>query len=167
MPFRRAASALVVTSCIAPAVQAQQAAPSRQAMHDLLLPPPVPLWPATPAWYALLAIVLALMLWLVWRGWRTWRRNAYRRAALGELDAAQAPAEVAAILKRTALAAWPRADVASLSGGDWADFLRRTAPRARLTDQAARGLAALAYAPADTQAQEDARHWIRYHDARA
>jgi len=142
--------------------------PSREGMHDLLLPPPVSLWPATPAWAVLGALLLALLLWLAWRGWRAWRHNAYRREALHALQAAQAPAEIAAILKRTALAAWPRAAVAALSGADWAAFLGRTAPRAHLTEDAARSLSDLAYAPAMPEGtKEAARLWIRRHDPRA
>jgi hypothetical protein len=56
-------------------------------MHDLVLPPPVPLWPAT-------------LLWLTWRGRRAWRRAAYRREAPRPLAAAKTPAKVAAILAR-------------------------------------------------------------------
>lgn len=144
------------------------AAPSRMAMHDLSLPAPVPLWPATPAWYLLGVLLLLALLWLARRGWRAWRRNAYRRAALRSLKTAQDPAEMAAILKRTALAAWPRARVASLAGADWAAFLRRSAPRARLTEATALTLARLAYAPSpDPALREAARRWIRLHDPRA
>jgi hypothetical protein len=141
--------------------------PSRAAMHDLILPPPVPFWPATPAWYALRAVLLLLALWLLARVWRHWRRDAYRRAALRALDAATQPAEIAAILKRTALAAWPRARVAALAGPDWAAFLRRSAPRARLDVATAAMLAGLAYAPQPPLARDAARRWVRFHDPRA
>ncbi len=140
------------------------AAPTREAMHGLILPPPVPFWPATPAWYASIAMIAALLAWLGWRAWRRWQANAYRREALRALPSAQ-PAEIAAILKRVALAAWPREAVASLSGRDWAAFLRRTAPRARLDEATAERLAALAYEPAEAHA--DAARWIRFHDVRA
>ena len=142
--------------------------PSREGMHDLLLPAPVSLWPATPAWAVLGASLLALLLWLAWRVWRAWRRNAYRREALRAVDAARAPAEIAAVLKRTALAAWPRPEVAGLAGADWAGFLRRTAPRARLSEDAARTLSDLAYAAAlPDEARAAAQLWIRRHDPRA
>jgi Domain of unknown function (DUF4381) len=132
-------------------------------MHDLLLPSPVPLWPATPAWYVLFAILLGLLLWLAWWGLRAWRRDAYRREALRALSAASAPAEVAAILKRTALAAWPRAEVAALSGAARAAFLRRTAPRAGVDEDVARRLADLAYAPGAPVPRDAARAWVRHH----
>ena len=49
---------------------------------------------------------------------RRHRRNAYRREALRELEEADA-ADISAILKRTALVAFPREQVASLSGAAW------------------------------------------------
>lgn len=137
-------------------------------MHDLALPPPVSLWPATPAWYALGVLVLLGLLWLAWRGWRAWRRNAYRREALAALETAQAPVEIAVILKRTALAAWPRAQVAALAGAEWAALLRSSAPRARLTDAMARLMADLSYQSTMPAGVRDAaRRWIRLHDVRA
>ena len=144
------------------------AAPSRETMHGMILPPPIPLWPATPAWYVLGALILLALLWMAWHGWKAWRHNAYRRAALRELDAAQAPAEIAILLKRTALAAWPRARVASLTGAEWAAWLRASAPRARLTKAMAQLLAELAYLPATPAGAKDAaRSWISRHDLRA
>ena len=47
--------------------------PTREAMHGLILPPPVPFWPATPAWFVLLALLALLVAWLGWRAWRRWR----------------------------------------------------------------------------------------------
>ena len=143
------------------------AAPTREAMQGLILPPPVSFWPATPAWFVLFVAVAALLLWIASRGWRRWQASAYRREALRAVEATQQPAEIAAVLKRTALAAWPRSEVAALSGSDWAAFLQRTAPGAKLDAIAAEKLANLAYAPTSLDARGDAARWIRFHDARA
>lgn len=143
------------------------AAPTREAMQGLILPPPVSFWPATPAWFVLFAVLVALLLWIAWRGWRRWQAGAYRREALQAVQAVQQPAEIAAVLKRSALAVWPRAEVAALSGREWAAFLQRTAPGAKLDATAARRLADLAYAPMSPAARDDAARWIRFHDARA
>ncbi len=99
---------------------------------DLLVPPPEPapvsMVPQTVGW-VVLGVLLALGLaWVAWKRWRRWQANAYRRAALEELErAGDDPAAIAVILRRAALAAWPRGDVASLSGDDWLRFLDRTA----------------------------------------
>jgi hypothetical protein len=90
-------------------------------------PSPVAMTPQTPGW-TVLAILLALLAaWLVWRWVQHRRANAYRRAALAELNAAgDDPAAIADVLRRTALAAWPRERVASLSGRAWLQFLDAT-----------------------------------------
>lgn len=146
----------------------ESVAPSRAAMHDLILPPPVSFWPATPAWYLLGCTVLLLALLLVWRSWRAWCHDAYRRAALRALQTAQQPADIAAILKRTALAGWPRRQVAALSGAEWAGFLRRTAPSAQISEAVSIRMAELAYAPLSSpDVRVAAERWIRHHDVRA
>jgi len=147
--------------------------PSLQGMHDILLPPPVPFWPATPAWGVLGILALSFVLWLAWRGLRHWRRNAYRRVAMRAVDAAAARGDVPAIpalVKRAALAAYPRQQVAGLSGQDWAGWLRRTAPRARFTAEEAQALAEFPYvhpAEAAPLALAGARKWLAWHDRAA
>ncbi|PRY26803.1 uncharacterized protein DUF4381 [Aliiruegeria haliotis] len=101
------------------------------ALLDLLKPIPEPepisMWPATDAWIWLGLAVLGLLGWGAHILWRRWQANAYRRAALAELEAAgEDPAAIAAVLRRTALAAFPRAEVASLVGPDWLAFLDAT-----------------------------------------
>lgn len=94
-----------------------------------------PSWaPQTIGWPVLAGVLAVVGLMLAWRWWRRWRANRYRREALVELaglrrqladDARRAEAleGMAALLKRVALAAWPRTSVAGLSGTAWADFL--------------------------------------------
>ena len=107
---------------------------SLDRLHDVLAPLPTPWWPPAPAWYwvlGVLALGLAVGLAL---GIRHWLRNRYRHEALAELarleplltDASQrtvALASLAALLKRTAVSAWPREAAASLTGAEWQDFL--------------------------------------------
>jgi hypothetical protein len=107
-----------------------------RSLKDIAVPPPVSWFPQTWGWLAL-AILIALVLatWLVF-ALRRYRRNAYRREALALLagidtgvrsgvalqDAAY---QLGELLKRTALAAWPRESVAALSGRAWIVFLSR------------------------------------------
>ncbi len=85
--------------------------------------PPAPAWtPQTVGWYILFAIVGLVVIWMAVHLVRGWFANRYRRAALQELTLLP-PSEFSALLKRTALEAWPRERVASLSGVGWLKFL--------------------------------------------
>jgi hypothetical protein len=77
----------------------------------------------------LFAVLAAVAVLVAFRAWRKWRANAYRRAALRELAAGESVAAMAEILKRTALVAYPRTDVASLSGPAWLAWLAETGGR--------------------------------------
>jgi hypothetical protein len=100
-------------------------------LHDIVMPPPVPWWPPAPGWYVLAVVVGALVIAIVWRARRRWLARRYRTQALTELRAihldslepADAAASMMTVLKRTALAAYPRQQVAGLSGVDWWSFL--------------------------------------------
>lgn len=99
-------------------------------MNQLIDPPvpsPISLVPQTAGWWVLGALIAAGLAYGLLRAWGHWHSNAYRRAALGDLaGAGDDPAQVATVLRRTALAAFPRSEVAGLSGVDWLAFLQRT-----------------------------------------
>lgn len=95
-------------------------------LRDLAEPPSVSWWPLAPGWWVLLGVGLVAVSLLGWRAWRRWRHNAYRRAALRELESATSVAAIAAIIKRAALVAYPRSDVAALSGAAWCRWLSET-----------------------------------------
>ncbi|VVD75463.1 hypothetical protein PPN31114_00843 [Pandoraea pneumonica] len=119
--------------------------PTLGALADVVTPP-APSWaPQTIGWPIAAVLVAIGLIWFAWRTWRRYRANRYRREALAQLqqwaaalgmpkpnvaaDAgtaqrARALREIAALLKRVALSAWPREAVASLTGNKWAAFLR-------------------------------------------
>jgi hypothetical protein len=144
-------------------------------LHDIALPPPVSMFPATWGW-AVAGLLLLALLALAALAWHRHRRaTAYRRAALAELrtlapaleqDEAGAFARLDALLRRTALAAFPRAEVAALTGDAWAAFLDRTGGRFGPLGPA---LAAAPYAPRPAldgaAAERAARDWIAHHHA--
>jgi len=143
-------------------------------LADIVLPPPIPWWPPAPGWWILAGALLVAAAILASAGIRHHRRNAYRRAALAELtgigivDRAESAAEVSAVLKRAALAAYPRAEVASLTGESWSHFLDRTGGTTDFTSGQAAGLIAAAFgAPiADgAAALVAARRWVKVHRA--
>jgi len=152
-------------------------------LADIAVPDPVSWYPQTWGWWVLVgALVVAALVFAV-RRIRRYVANRYRRAALEELAALEATldnesrraaalAELAVLLKRTALGAWPRAEVASLSGRAWIDFLRRHGGRTDIDERMAQFLDDTEYrpeslasvSPEDAQAcAQAARGWIEGH----
>lgn len=157
---------------------------SLDRLHDVIAPPPVPWWPPAPGWYWVLGFVLVVILVLVLRFFIHWQRNRYRREALAELARYQAAgaagqrvkviASLAGLLKRTALSAWPRTQVAALNGPDWFAFLNRTGGAGRFGSGAGALLEGAAYDSRQAQSLDDAqtaelvelvRHWLKHHRA--
>lgn len=144
-------------------------------LADIAVPPPVPWWPLAPGWWILGAAFVALIAILVVIAVGRYRQNAYRRAALAELSAIGAvtdpagAAAVSAVLKRVALVAYPRHEVASLTGSAWSAFLDHAAATSDFTRGPAIGLERAAFgAPVgDGQAiLTAARRWVRRHRSR-
>ena len=139
---------------------------SLQRLRDIAEPAPVPWWPPAVGWWILIVVAAAVVIWLALRARRRWRANAYRRAALERLRSATHPAEIAEILKRAALCAYPRTDVASLSGAAWSDWLRRTSDR-ELPVSVAVALEKGVFANTTEKSLADmasfAASWVRHH----
>ncbi|SDR71001.1 protein of unknown function [Halopseudomonas sabulinigri] len=149
---------------------------------DLLPPVPEPeaiSWlPQTWGWAVLGLTLLVLLAWYGWRGYRHWQANRYRRAALQELEHRLAAGEGAValteVLRRTALVAFPRAEVAALSGDAWCDFLNQsTAPDKPCFDaQAIAQLSRMTYRQEAAAADGDSlnalrqrvERWIKTHE---
>jgi len=131
-------------------------------------PPPVSMMPQTWGWVGLALLLLGLGIWAFRRWQRVRRANAYRRAALSELAGAQTVAEIATLLRRTALAAYPRARVAGLAGADWLAFLAQSGGRS-FSGAAGDELLSAPYrsgaAPASDDLKAAVRGWITQHRA--
>ncbi|MCR9293681.1 MAG: DUF4381 domain-containing protein [bacterium] len=106
----------------------QENAASLDRLNDIVIPPPVGWWPLASGWYVVLGMVLVLCGWLSWRRWKLWRSNAYRRVALRELESARSVANISAILRRVALTWAPRAEIATLGGSEFADWIASHSP---------------------------------------
>jgi hypothetical protein len=156
---------------------------SLDRLHDVIAPPPVPWWPPPPGWLWLGAFVLAIfMAWCV-RAFIRHQANRYRREALAAIakhDAdltnlehrAAAIAGMAEVLKRAALTAWPRREVASLQGTAWSDFLNRTSGGKLISPRAISLMEAVAADPGKAATLDDAalrsltdaaRQWLIFH----
>jgi hypothetical protein len=137
-------------------------------LHDFYQPPP-PAWtPQTIGWYILFSVVGILALWAVIHHARKWIHNRYRREALRELAVAP-PAEISALLKRTALTVWPRETVASLSGESWIGFLSQSEKESGFDRAPANRVEEIALRTENLSAEDEnalrdrAASWIRRH----
>jgi hypothetical protein len=124
-------------------------------LRDIHAPAPPGVWPPAPGWWVLAGVGLVLLgfgLWWLYRRYRLARR---RRRILDQLaglpgraTGALLAAEVSALLKRVALARYPRTEVASLTGTPWLELLDRTGGGGRFVQGPGRVLAEGPYAPA-------------------
>lgn len=141
-----------------------------ELLEEVPEPPPIPLTPQTPGWIVVGGVALVLFVLAVRALWRRWRANAYRRAALRALEGAgDDPAAIAAILRRAALVAYPRTEIAPLAGDGWLTFLDSTYPGGGFADGPGRVLAAAPYRPqpASPELRRIATDWLRKHKAAA
>lgn len=128
-------------------------------LRDIAIPDAPPLWPLATGACLVLAIAATVILWLAWHVIAKYRQNAYRRSGLVLLCNAATAHEVSVIMKRVALAAFPREQVASLHGEDWQEFLHKTCSQIGVQD---------VHSPAGND-QPDAKlikfadTWIRLH----
>jgi hypothetical protein len=145
-------------------------------MHEIVLPDAISRMPEGPGWWILFAWLVACSVIFARHLLLRRKANAYRReatvllrdiAADKSLSGAQAAEQIAILVKRTALAAYPRETVASLYGADWAQFLRETASNDPVVSKAADELAQAAYRGGADGGDlvTPARRWIRGHRA--
>jgi Domain of unknown function (DUF4381) len=145
---------------------------------DIPLPPEVQLWPATWSARIAIAVFLAAAIAGVWWWLRHRRANRYRREALAELKrieevregmAQQSVSQLSLLVRRTALAAFPRNTVAPLAGEQWLAFLDRSFGGSEFSGDLGRLLASAPYSPdppSETQLAalvELTGRWIRRH----
>lgn len=106
-------------------------------LHELSLPAAISSLPNGPLWWALVVIGIWFLGHALWQRYVHWCDQLYRRQALSQLSElqalwqqptsrVQASRELVTLLKRVALTAWPRVDVAAKVGAAWLDFLTRT-----------------------------------------
>ena len=152
-------------------------------LHDVVMSSAPAWWPPATGWYVLAAGLLLLSIWVLIRCLQNYLSNAYRRAALRELeairsrtaDAKEKPRVVTQLnrlLKRVAMVRWGRHRVAGSSGQDWLEFLNRTAKSDVFTQEQISALRDSAYSSriregiTDQQLTElldKTEKWIRSH----
>lgn len=130
-------------------------------LRDWHLPDPVSWWPPAFGWWLVAVLILIALIVARSRGWQWqhWpRRTVLQRAARRELAQLQRELEtsgdrrrylaaVSRLLRRLALAQYPAAQVAGLTGEAWLAFLDATGGAGAFSDGVGRVLIEAAYRP--------------------
>ena len=106
------------------------------SLRDIHLPPPISIWPLPPGWYIAGLFLLILLGYSGFRFYSYWRYIRPKRIAFRALDQLlqkqdQLSTEtllmnLSCLVRRMALAYFPRKEVAGLVGDDWLKFLDDT-----------------------------------------
>ncbi|GJL73098.1 MAG: hypothetical protein NMNS01_22970 [Nitrosomonas sp.] len=146
---------------------------SLDGLADIVTLPPVSEWPPDIAWFVVTGSVLMWLSAIAYAAWLRRRNNAYREAALAELDRIElnpaASMRIAEILKRTALSTAPRRNVAALTGEDWMQWLNQTGNGVMFSERSRQILSECIYGAGQTGDEEikvlasTARRWVEKH----
>ncbi|MBE9549104.1 MAG: DUF4381 domain-containing protein [Proteobacteria bacterium] len=156
---------------------------SLQNLNDIVMPANIGWWPLATGWYFLLGLLLLVFAWSAYRLLQHWLKNRYRREALHKLqllensiqNSTQRDAslrQIPVLLKRTALSAYPREQVASLTGKDWISFLNSCIKNIAFPEPVASTLEQVAYSTGELGLVDSAsstallsasRHWLKDH----
>ena len=151
-------------------------------LRDIHLPPPLDLTTLAPGWWVLIGLSLALILISIWLIYRRFRKKAYLRQAVRELEKVEQSfhadgrsdiylMKMNEILKRVALASYPRIHVAPLAGEAWVSFLANTGKEPEFTTGAGELLIDGPYSGMEPLSRENqirlqqlGIRWIRKHN---
>lgn len=109
------------------------------ALRDIHVPAAPEFWPPAPGWIAVACLVTTAGAAAMVIAARRWRAGRFRREALAALRSlrvrhgvgapdAEIATELSALIRRVALARWPREEVAGLTGDRWMAWLESTLP---------------------------------------
>lgn len=126
-------------------------------LADIHLPEAVSFWPLAPGWWILALLALALLIFLGRKYAYYIKQQKINRYALAELEHCYADQSSAAsqdadeaklryinafntVIRRVALVHYPQANVASLAGAAWVDFIREKGDSSLMTEEIADAL---------------------------
>ncbi len=129
-------------------------------------PAPISMVPQTWGWLVLALALLMMCAVAVTVILRHRRANAYRRYALEQLEVPDiSSAKVSEILRRTALAAYPREKVAGIHGDEWIRFLSQTSDNVQFNSETTRAITEAPYkeTPQNPALTQLAQRWVKSH----
>ncbi len=138
-------------------------------LRDIHLPEAISVWPPALGWWVLAALLALCAVALLVA--RSLRRRSVKRAALRELasatreferngDRRDLAAALSGLLRRVALARFPRLEVASLHGCERLESLAGPGGRTAFPADVLNGLEATLYDPSETPAERETGSWI-------
>lgn len=145
-------------------------------LRDVHLPDPLSIWPPAPGWFLLAALIIGGMLGIVYIIYRHWKKQTPKRQALKQLNelafryqqnkqAALIIPELSILLRRLALAYFPRIETAGLCGNEWLTFLNTTGNTSAFTDKISTILTDAPYQKEPSQELSETfiicRQWIK------
>ena len=156
---------------------------SLQNLNDIVLPEAAAWWPLASGWYFLLGLLLIFLVWLIYTSIQHRIKNRYRRAALHQLQLLTQEInktdkrdsvlrQIPILLKRTALTAYPRRQLASLTGKSWHAFLNSKVGTPSFTESSCNSLDCISYSVGDldtvdaeaaNELLEASKHWLKHH----
>lgn len=105
-------------------------------LRDIHLPGSPDFWPPALGWWLLLTVILFILFWLIMAARRRYREKKQHQVLFEKFEVLakqlreqpdnQVLAEINILLRQLAIAHYPRAEIASLTGGDWLHFLDKS-----------------------------------------
>lgn len=129
-------------------------------LREIILPEAPPFWPPAPGVLIILFFILSAIVYITYRLVLYRRKNRYRKAGLLLLDDVETVYELSVLLKRVALAVFPREQVASLHGQEWQQFLNDTCSSCSFSNSI---LSNNNNSTVDLELIDCARIWIKKH----
>ena len=107
-------------------------------LRDIHLPEPISAWPPAPGWWILTILLITMTVWLSWKLWKKYQQKHLYRISNHSISQLQLEytehqdshlliRQYSSLLRRIALAQYPRQQVASLTGTSWLEFLDKSA----------------------------------------
>ncbi len=146
-----------------------------QDLRDVHLPDPISWWPPAIGWWMILGLLIIGSSLIIW-AWGYCQRTRPRRLALAQLrdvklqyaahpDDQWAISQLSHLVRRVALAMFPRSHVAGLSGQTWLQFLDTTGHTNQFSDGPGQALRSGPYQSYGHRAVSDLmpliERWIR------
>lgn len=150
-------------------------------IDEIILPAAISWWPNTIGWQLVAFLLAAFSIRHVYLKTKIWWSNRYRREVVAKLNEFKkySNSELVSVveqlpfyLKTTALQAYPRDQVAQLSGHDWVDFLNDKYGSILFTEHLSEQLITVSYRPKSQWQLSDqeclnlidtAIHWVKHH----